>query len=555
MMNTKHTCLVLLLASGVAAQEPDSPATAQKRSFVDAASSVQRQLEESLVELDQVRAQIAEEMIPLSRELNDLQAELNRVGLEFQEATRQLNTRTLDLANLGTEIKSRQDETTYLEGLFTDYVREFETRLHVTELSRYEEQMQTARRAVESGNASKAELLTAQTELVAASIERLHDAVGGTSFAGRAIGPDGLVVEGTVVLVGPAAVFRSKDGRVIGAAEQRIGSLAPAAIPFSKPENAVAAAQLVETGAGTMPLDPTLGDANKLEATQETFWEEVQSGGPVMWPIFVLAAAALLVALAKWLSLSLVRKPSQRRIGALLDAVARRDEDSANECAAAIRGPTGRMLRAGVDHLREPRELIEEVMYETVLTTRLRLQRLLPFVGVAAASAPLLGLLGTVTGIMTTFKLITVYGSGDVKMLSSGISEALITTKYGLIVAIPSLLLHAYLTRKARAIVGQMETTAVAFVNQVSKTPLRPVTIARPGETAGLSVPDQEMVRVQVREILGEMLGPLAGDAVDDEPTPTTMARSPRPAGWSGTSGAGGKTGLPMTAPQRAASE
>jgi CBS domain-containing protein len=124
-----------------------------------------------------------------------------------------------------------------------------------------------------------------------------------------------------------------------------------------------------------------------------------------------------------------------------------------------------------VEHLKEPAELIEEVMYETVLATRLKLQRFLPFIAISAASAPLLGLLGTVTGIINTFKLITVFGSGDVKTLSGGISEALITTEFGLIVAIPSLLLHAFLSRKARHIIDEMEKTAIAFNNQISRTP------------------------------------------------------------------------------------
>jgi cytochrome bd-type quinol oxidase subunit 1 len=108
-------------------------------------------------------------------------------------------------------------------------------------------------------------------------------------------------------------------------------------------------------------------------------------------------------------------------------------------------------------------------MYEVMLTRRLKLERMLPFISICAASAPLLGLLGTVTGIINTFKLITVFGSGDVKTLSGGISEALITTECGLIVAIPSLLLHAFLSRKARGIISSMETASVAFVNQVSR--------------------------------------------------------------------------------------
>ncbi|MFW5841370.1 MAG: MotA/TolQ/ExbB proton channel family protein, partial [Planctomycetota bacterium] len=217
------------------------------------------------------------------------------------------------------------------------------------------------------------------------------------------------------------------------------------------------------------PLDTTLGKAHRIQATEETIIEHIQKGGPVMVPILGMAGLALLVVLYKWVALTLVPKPSERKVQALLDAVAAGDVNSAKQRVGEIKGPIGQMLKAGVNHIREPRELIEEVMYENVLSTKLKLQRLLPFVAIAASSAPLLGLLGTVTGIINTFKMITVHGSGDVKMLSGGISEALITTEFGLIVAIPSLLLHAFLTRKAKGLSNRMEKTAVAFVNQVGK--------------------------------------------------------------------------------------
>jgi Mg/Co/Ni transporter MgtE len=134
-----------------------------------------------------------------------------------------------------------------------------------------------------------------------------------------------------------------------------------------------------------------------------------------------------------------------------------------------------------------------------MLSTRLKLQRFLPFVAISAAAAPLLGLLGTVTGIINTFRLITVFGSGDVKTLSGGISEALITTKFGLIVAIPSLLLHAFLSRKARGIINQMEKAAVALVNQVGKTPYRQ---SSPLDELTRLTPDQ--AQALVRKIGGD---------------------------------------------------
>ena len=148
----------------------------------------------------------------------------------------------------------------------------------------------------------------------------------------------------------------------------------------------------------------------------------------------------------------------------LVDALGERDRDKAQKRAKSIGGPVGEMLATGVQHMAEPRELIEEVMYEKMLATRLRLQKALPFIAITAASAPLLGLLGTVTGIINTFQMITLFGTGDVKNLSGGISEALVTTATGLIVALPGLFRQDYLRRRHdayKAFLAHMETVCV----------------------------------------------------------------------------------------------
>ena len=101
------------------------------------------------------------------------------------------------------------------------------------------------------------------------------------------------------------------------------------------------------------------------------------------------------------------------------------------------------------------------------MCSQIRVESYLPVVAIAAATAPLLGLLGTVTGMINTFKVISVFGTGDPKTLSGGISEALVTTEFGLIVAIPSLLIHAVISRKAKGVMGAMEQISVAFINGV----------------------------------------------------------------------------------------
>ena len=489
-------------AAAPAAEEAPAPGT-----FDDAAASMQQQLEDAVAELTALRQQLADEKIPLSRELSRLEGELTAARSEFARATGQLNKRKLDTSTLKADIKRGQDDVAYLETLLSDYINEFQSRLHITELQLYQEQLDAAKLAPQNDNLSDEQVLDIQAAMFMESLDRLEDALGGRSFEAKAVDPNGLVRKGTVVLVGPTALFRADDGSVVGTAEQRLGSLEPTIIPFANnPELTATADDMVASSDGLFVMDPTLGDAHKIEATEDTLLDEFEKGGEVMWPIVIMAGLALLVAIIKWLSLLFTRKPSQKRIDALIDAVKSHDEEAIGTAADNLKGPVGRMIKVGVEHIREPRELIEEVMYETVLTTRLKVERMLPFIAICAASAPLLGLLGTVTGIINTFKLITVFGSGDVKSLSGGISEALITTKFGLVVAIPSLLLHAYLSRKARGVVGQMEQTAVAFVNQVSKTPFQdehrdaggrptPPAPAAPPEDAP-EVPDEALVEV-----------------------------------------------------------
>lgn len=470
-MNLRSIALLtLVIGTGSVFVTSAQDAGGEGVAFGDVGNSLQKQLEESISELDELRKRVAVETLPLSRALSQLEADLVEVRLEYQQASRVLDSRTLDLSNLRTEIKSRKEEKTYLSNLLGEYVRNFESRLHIAEIQRYRETLETAKLAPENTGLSEEEVYKAQTGLVAVSLERLEEALSGGRFKGSAVDSTGLVKSGTFVMVGPTAIFLSEDGQTVGTAETRLGSLEPTIVEFEGAEDSAAAAATIKGTGATFPLDPTLGNAHKIEATKEELVEHIKKGGVVMYPILGLAAAAMLVALFKWLMMLFLRSPSRKRVRALLDSIARKDRQGAEEAAARVGGPTGKMLRAGVENLDQPSDLIEEVMYERILTTRLSVQRLLPFIAISAASAPLLGLLGTVTGIINTFKLITVFGSGDVKTLSGGISEALITTEFGLIVAIPSLLLHAFLSRKAKGVVDNMEKTAVSFMNEVNRS-------------------------------------------------------------------------------------
>ena len=443
----------------------------------------------------------------MSRTLNELETELMQVRAEYQTTKRTLDSRTLDLSNLRSEIKARTDEAAYLSNLLGEYIRNFESRLHISELRRYEAPLEAAKLAPENRELSEQEVFATQAALLGVSIDRLEDALGGTRFQGTAVDVGGLVANGTFALVGPSSLFVSDNERQVGTAEQRLGSLEPSVIPFAREETTAAAVEFVTTGTGRMPIDPTLGNAHKIEATQETLLEHVQKGGPVMIPIFAMAALALLVAVLKWLGLVFLRKPSKKRVRQLMAAVEEGDEEQAVALASRMKGPMGRMLAAGVEAMREPRELVEEIMYERVLTARLRLNRMLPFIAICAAAAPLMGLLGTVTGIINTFKMITVFGSGDVKSALrrylGGADHDQVRPDRRDPVALAARLPVAQGARRDRA---DGVVLAVTFVNKLSIAANRRRITGCGGEAlAGNAAPDPQMVREHVNEILGEM--------------------------------------------------
>ena len=462
---------ILAILSLAMMQAPAAPAAqasdASKPAFGTAASQIENQLSAALNELSVLRERVATEKVPLTRRIGELESELIESRQKLQQVQRVADSRALDLTNLSNEIKARQEEVSYLSNLMLEYLRNAESGMHIAELQRWRAPLEQARLAADNSALGKREVFEKQLAALSATIDRLEDSFGGARFEGTAVDPAGQVVQGQFLVLGPAAFFGSQAAT--GIAEQKLGSLEPNVTPYKDPMTAKAAAAWFAGSSSTIPFDPTMGTADKIAQSEETVVEHFLKGGPVMWPILGVAVIVAIVALIKWLTMILIRTPSRRRFQAVLKAIAEHDDAKAQELAARLPGPTGRMVAAGASCLSLSREVMEEQMFEVMQKTKSRVNSMLPLLAISAAAAPLLGLLGTVTGIMDTFKAIEIYGTGDVKTLSGGISEALITTEYGLIVAIPALLLHAILSAQARGITSSMEAAGLAFINEYLK--------------------------------------------------------------------------------------
>jgi biopolymer transport protein ExbB len=232
--------------------------------------------------------------------------------------------------------------------------------------------------------------------------------------------------------------------------------------------------QLIRYMAGeqdTVPLDVSRGGALRQLTHALSLFDQIPKGGPIVWPILAILGLGLAIIGERVFFLL------RRRLDA--DGLALRIENMAaqqnwQECQNVCRDhsgkPVARVMAAGLDCCQMQREAMENALQEAILREVPAMERFLSTLGMLAAIAPLLGLLGTVTGMIETFHVITQFGTGDPRMMSGGISEALVTTMLGLSVAIPIMLAHTLLNRAVDKRVGQMEEKAVALVNIVHKS-------------------------------------------------------------------------------------
>jgi biopolymer transport protein ExbB len=224
-----------------------------------------------------------------------------------------------------------------------------------------------------------------------------------------------------------------------------------------------------------VPVDLSGGAALRQITQGVNLWEQIQSGGPVVWPILAIGLIALVMVIYKAVFLQRVHGNTDRVMGQVMDRTAAGDWAACHKIIDEHKGkgwPVVHVVRAGFAERESDRETIESVLQEAILKELPGIQRGMAILAVLGAVAPLLGLLGTVTGMIDTFRIITLFGTGDPKLMSGGISEALVTTELGLAVAIPIMLLHTILNRRADHIIGDMEEKAVQLVNVIQKQKL-----------------------------------------------------------------------------------
>jgi biopolymer transport protein ExbB len=186
-------------------------------------------------------------------------------------------------------------------------------------------------------------------------------------------------------------------------------------------------------------------------------WELIQSGNVMMIPLGVCSLVAVAVILERVYALRSSKVIVSEVVGAVETLDAAQDLSVARAILDRNPGPFANIIATGLDHADDDWVIIRDVLQESGRQEAVRLSRNLNILEIVAAIAPLLGLLGTVTGMIRVFSAVSAHGLGQPEYMSGGISEAMITTAAGLIIGIPVLVVHQWLQGKADSIIFDME--------------------------------------------------------------------------------------------------
>jgi len=192
-------------------------------------------------------------------------------------------------------------------------------------------------------------------------------------------------------------------------------------------------------------------------------------GGPVMYPLLLCSLAGLVVIIERSWVLHQVKDDAAEIIGRVRRALHARDLEAAVRVCDTIQGPIANTVKAGLLQVGKPAEEIERVM-EIVATQEIaRLERFLWVLATVANIAPLFGFLGTVTGMINAFDRVAEVGLGNPRAVAGGISEALITTATGLMIALPTQAAYNYLTTRVNKISLSMETAGAMLLETLKE--------------------------------------------------------------------------------------
>lgn len=385
-------------------------------SIAEVTTEFERRLATAQQRHQQVSDKLLKQRRPQLKELQKLESELIELRLLLAGHTRAKDEQFVSLQSLQKRLGQWQQQNRYIDNLLERYLAKG---IDIKDPKPFNQRLQSLGRKT----------LSAWTHAEVVAL-------------------DGRMTTGKLLIVGPLSWFVDDQGQ---------GFIADI---IAKPTALVMLAPRLLTDVSAMPVDISQDKAIRI-ASKKTGWlAKLERGGFWVYPIVILGMLAMLVAVFKLVALT--------RLIALKPQMAQQVLDGERPTTG---GWQQQLYELALSHRHWPHEALADKLHHQLLQWKAQLDSKMVVLAATAAVAPLLGLLGTVSGMIHTFEMMNLFGNQDQNMLAGGISEALVTTEMGLVVAVPTLLLHAYINRRHQAYLGQLEadTVLLAELSRVNK--------------------------------------------------------------------------------------
>lgn len=401
----------------------------------DAKQSILSDIKTAQRTLSKTQKSISKEQATLAKQIFTKQQSLSKLREQAAVNRRLADENTLSLDQLQTRLDTWQQQQQYQLNLLSRFVRQ---------------NTSNSASSNESAN-SQNELLSRVVSLINNQEQALYPQLKKQSV----VLSNGELSQANTLQVGPVAWFSTQTPKLMGLLnlDDESNALKVALVQSTSDDNPLDNT-LKQNGVGStlLTFDPSLTHLVTSQAQQESPLEHLEKGGLWAIPIILFACFALTIALlkaAQLLRLSKIKMHSQMQLQQLFKA----------ENSSEFSGMQQQLFNLTLQS--EKGQVRDDQLFNQLIHDKHKLDNFIGAIAVTAAVAPLLGLLGTVSGMIETFKMMTLFGSGDPEVVSGGIAQALITTELGLVVAIPALVLNALLSRKAKAYYSQLEGFAL----------------------------------------------------------------------------------------------
>ncbi|MDQ8187162.1 MotA/TolQ/ExbB proton channel family protein [Pelagicoccus sp. SDUM812002] len=429
---------------------------------------LETELSEAVGNYNRVIEEIEKEKLDLVRKTNAL----DQLVLERKEALRERQLAASLKAQAQNTAREQLDalkgQSSYIDGVLRDFTNNFLTRIDFTEYQIFLQRITDINEKTRIESVPYDTKITEQLKAIEMTIDQLENAIGGYQFRGNALSPTGTLLTGSITRVGPSSYFTAEDTGQSGILTPNIGTIEPKIVSISATSD-LDIASVTGAQQGRLPVDIST-NALKLNRERGTLLEHIQKGGWVGYVILTLGTLSTLLVIVKFLSIKSENPTAPTNLKQIIKEAKLGHPESANKLLSTKSKSVRRLIANGIENINESTDMLEECLLSNVLDYKLKLERFVPLLALTAATAPLLGLLGTVVGMIKTFTLITVFGTGDASSLSSGISEALVTTELGLVIAVPALIFHGLVIHMIQSRTTAMERITFEVIKESSRS-------------------------------------------------------------------------------------